>query len=549
MESLTKETYGSRHQDMEKADREKAAEVEAVVMEKYGTEIDARDMKRMGKTQSFQRNFAFYSTFGFSMVLMSSWETQLATATFGLTNGGTAGAIYVYIATFFGFGMAIVSMAEMASMAPTAGGQYHWVSEFASPSAQKFVSYMTGWLCVLGWQAGSAAGCYLAGTEIQALIILNNTSYVPERWHGSLLAIALVCVSLFVNTVLAKVLPTIQATILVLHVCGFIAILVPLWVLSPHAPADQVFTQFNDGGNWRSMGLATLVGILSPTVSLIGPDAAVHISEEVRNASKTIPRIMLATAIGNGTFGFVMLVTLCFCIGNLEEVLATPTGYPFIQVCKTWGQARPSALHSREFDMMQVFYNATGSTAGATVMTCIMIILSQFCAVTNMTTASRQLFSFARDRGTPFHTFFRKVTHSIPLPALLTTALISTLLIFISFGSTIAFNQLTSLGTVALLASYMLSIGSITLLRLTSQPLLPSYFSLGKYGLPINVAALMFLVLAFVMIFFPPGRTPVVESMNWSSVIFGGVLVLSLGYYARARGRYVGPVELVKKGV
>lgn len=45
-------------------------------------------------------------------------------------------------------------------------------------------------------------------------------------------------------------------------------------------------------------------------------------------------------------------------------------------------------------------------------MTCIMIILSQFCAVTNMTTASRQLFSFARDRGTPFHTFFRRVSDS-----------------------------------------------------------------------------------------------------------------------------------------
>ncbi|KAL8810818.1 MAG: hypothetical protein Q9200_002286 [Gallowayella weberi] len=319
--------YSSKHLDVE----EKTQEIIHIV-EKHGTELDVHDMERMGKSQQFKRNFTFFSTLGFAMVLMSSWETQLATAVFGLTNGGTAGAIYIYIATFFGFGLAIISMAEMASMAPTAGGQYHWVSEFAAPSKQKFVSYMTGWLCVLGWQAGSAAGCYLAGTEIQGLIVLNHPNYVPQRWHGSLLAIALVLVSLFINTVLAKVLPTIQATILVLHVFGFIAILIPLWVLSPHAPADRVFREFNDGGDWRSMGLAALVGILSPTVSLIGPDAAVHISEEVRNASKTLPRIMLATATGNGILGFVMLITFCFCIGNLEEVLQTPTGYPFIQV-------------------------------------------------------------------------------------------------------------------------------------------------------------------------------------------------------------------------
>ncbi|KAL8688048.1 MAG: hypothetical protein Q9218_005937, partial [Villophora microphyllina] len=187
------------------------------------------------------------------------------------------------------------------------------------------------WLCVLGWQAGSAAGCYIAGTEIQGLIILNHPGYIPQRWHGSLIAIALVLVSLFINTLLARSLPSIEGGILLLHVFGFIAILVPLWTLAPHAPAHDVFTTFNDGGNWRSNGLAVLVGILAPQLALIGPDAAVHMSEEVRNASKTIPRIMFATLFVNGALGFVMLVTVYFCIGSVEEVLQTPTGYPFIQ--------------------------------------------------------------------------------------------------------------------------------------------------------------------------------------------------------------------------
>ena len=185
---------------------------------------------------------------------------------------------------------------------------------------------------MLGWQAGSAAGCYLAGTEIQGLIVLNHPHYVPQRWHGSLIAIALVFFSLFINTVLARNLPSIEGVILILHIFGFIAILVPLWVLAPLSSAHDVFTTFNDGGNWRSTGLAVLIGILSPQLSLIGPDAAVHMSEEVRNASKTIPRIMLATLCVNGALGFIMLITLCFCIGNLQDVLQTATGYPFIQV-------------------------------------------------------------------------------------------------------------------------------------------------------------------------------------------------------------------------
>ena len=49
------------------------------------------------------------------LVLHLAYDSH-RTATFGLTNGGTAGAIYIYIITFIGFGLAVVSMAEMASM-------------------------------------------------------------------------------------------------------------------------------------------------------------------------------------------------------------------------------------------------------------------------------------------------------------------------------------------------------------------------------------------------------------------------------------------------
>jgi choline transport protein len=55
----------------------------------------------------------------------------VSTLTIPLTNGGTGGAIFVFLGTAVGMGFVIASMAEMASMAPTSGGQYHWVSEFA----------------------------------------------------------------------------------------------------------------------------------------------------------------------------------------------------------------------------------------------------------------------------------------------------------------------------------------------------------------------------------------------------------------------------------
>jgi hypothetical protein len=48
-----------------------------VVSEKKGTRNDQKDMTRMGKTQELRRNFRFVSIFGYSMILMGTWETIL----------------------------------------------------------------------------------------------------------------------------------------------------------------------------------------------------------------------------------------------------------------------------------------------------------------------------------------------------------------------------------------------------------------------------------------------------------------------------------------
>lgn len=124
-------------------------------------------------------------------------------------------------------------------------------------------------------------------------------------------------------------------------------------------------------------------------------------------------------------------------------------------------------------------------------------------------------------------------------------------LALINIGSTVAFNQINSLGVCALLASYMTSISCVTVKRVRGEPLLPRRFSLGRYGLLVNAFSVLFLLLAFAFCFFPPsprGLAP--ATMNWSVFMFGAVVLGSLGYYAAwARHVYVGPVEYVRKDV
>lgn len=114
------------------------------------------------------------------------------------------------------------------------------------------------------------------GLQIQGLITLNSPSYIPQPWHSTLLAIAAASTGCIFNTFFARKLPLIEATMLVLHITGFFAILVTLWVMADKAPSSEVWSGLQNNAGWPTAGLAFVVGITSSVNSLIGPDSAVH---------------------------------------------------------------------------------------------------------------------------------------------------------------------------------------------------------------------------------------------------------------------------------
>ncbi|KAK2743767.1 hypothetical protein FQN57_004704 [Myotisia sp. PD_48] len=382
-----------------------------------GTIQDKRDMYRVGRDQELnvryhpetftccnevrrwinqivllQRNFRFISVLGFTAVLMCTWEVVMmcvVASMSGLINGGLSGMIYTYIGGLFGFSFAILAMAEMASMAPTSGGQYHWVSEFAPPSSQKFLSYVTGWVCVLGWHTGIAGCSYTVANMLIGLIAINRPdTYEPQPWHGTLLVIAIALMAIIFNTFFAQKLPLIEGVILILHVFGFFAVLVPLWVLSARNTPKEVFGTVADRGGWGNNGLACLVGLTAPIYALIGPDSAVHMAEEIKDSSRVLPLSMVWTLILNGSTGLIMLITYAYCVDDIDLVLKDKTGFPFISV----------------------FLHATQSVKATTGMTAIMLVLQACATISNVATTSRQIYAFARDGGVPFASFFAKVT-------------------------------------------------------------------------------------------------------------------------------------------
>ena len=95
-------------------------------------------------------------------------------------------------------------------------------------------------------------------------------SYTEHTWHGTLLSWAVVAVALFVNTVIAALLPFLEGFILILHILGFIAILIAMVYLSPHGTAHDVFFTSLNEGSWPTQGLAYCVGFIGNVATFVG---------------------------------------------------------------------------------------------------------------------------------------------------------------------------------------------------------------------------------------------------------------------------------------
>jgi len=112
------------------------------------------------------------------------------------------------------------------------------------------------------------------------------------------------------NVFATKHLPVFDVVILVMFVIGFFVVIIPLWVLAPRASVGDVFGKFENFGGWSTMGGACIVGQMAASAAFIvscseesiswgfllicvgqGVDSAVHMAEEVKNASRTVPRM------------------------------------------------------------------------------------------------------------------------------------------------------------------------------------------------------------------------------------------------------------------
>lgn len=290
-----------------------------------------------------------------------------------------------------------------------------------------------------------------------------------------------------------------------------------------------------------------MVGLVGAAYAFTGADSAAHMVEEVGNAAVRVPQAMVYGVLLNGTMGISILITLLFVLGDPDAVFDTTLAFP----------------------AYQVYMNALNSTAGTIVLGMIILTIAWASAVTFTATASRATWAFSRDKGMPGWRIFSRVDTRINLPlwSIYLTMLIAFVLSLIAFGSSLAFNDIISLGVRSSYATYILG-NSLLLWRRLAGYIKPysaddkltnttstDTLSWGLWKLPeplgiaVNIIGILYMVVLVIFSFFPTAVHPSAADMNWSCFMFGIVMIFSIvWYYTGGRKEYEGPIIEVEPG-
>ncbi|KAJ5124382.1 Amino acid/polyamine transporter I [Penicillium bovifimosum] len=453
-----------------------------------------------------KRLFNFTQIFFFSLTYLSSWETQALNLSTVLSNGGPEALAWGIVIVVFGAMAQSASLAEMASMQPIAGAQYHWTNYLAPPSQKKFITWMQGWVTWFAWISVLAGVANTTATMIQGLASANYPEYEPESWHITLIIIGMLVVESLMNMYTFWLIPWIEMLAGILHICLLIVFLVVFTTLGTRHKPEFVFSYTESSSGWAKFP-AWNIGLLTPVWGFVGFDGAVHMSEEVRRAKQAVPRSIFYTVVTNGILAYAMVICMLFTMGSVEQ--AQKARFPIIEICQ----------------------QATGSVKAATAMVSGLLIISLSVNLASIASVSRLTWAWARDGALPRWFAYIDRRHNVPIRAVWLPVLIVMVLACLNIADGAAFGAFVALGSIGLFVSYFIAIGCMVHNRLQKNAATLGDWNMGVWGLPVNVFALVYTAWVTVWLAFPSALPVTGENMNYAAPIFGVSTLFAFVYW------------------
>jgi len=406
-----------------------------------------------------------------------------------------------------GIGQLLVALvfAEIVAQYPVAGGIYPW--------ARRLIGRRWAWLT--GWIYGWALIATIASVSTGAVIFVGALfGFTPSRLATVFIAAGLMVLCLLINLSGTKTLGRVAKAGFAAELIGALAVGLWLLLFERHHDFGVFFDTLGTEGDGSYLG-AFLAASLLGLYLFYGFEACGDVAEEVPDPGYTIPKAMRRTIYVGGSAALLITAALILAQPDFNAILSGENADP----------------------VGAVFSDVFGSV-GSKIITVIVLISFVSCILSLQAAASRLLYSYARDRMiVASHALSRfDAKRHVPPVALTFACLTPAVIVAIAeIVSEDALLKVISFASCGIYVAFQMVVLAALIAR--SRGWNPTgKFTLGRYGFPVNVAALVYGVCGALNLAWPRGGDEVAWSDRWI-VVLGCVVVAGVGVAYMLLGR------------
>jgi urea carboxylase system permease len=477
-----------------------------------------------------RRGVGVFASFaaGFSFVSILTTVFQLFGLGFFL---GGASFFWSWPVVFAGQLCVALCFAELSGRWPVSGVIFQWSSRLAGTVS----GWFTGWIMVIGQILTTA----VAAIAVQAVLPSIWSGFQIVGGHGAnpsilsptgaqnaiVLGVVLLVITTVVNILGIRQMAAATSFGVAVEIVAVIALIVILFCLSERGPA---VVMHHTGWDPTATGTDTyifawLASSLMAAYVMVGFDSAGELSEETFAPRKTTPKTIIRALTTSGLGGLLLILGGLMAARSLTDGSLASGGLAWVVT------------------------DRLGNVLGRLILCCVAVAVFA-CTLACQTSGARMMYSMSREKAFPFHKFLGKVSPRTGTP-IITSIVVggaAAVALLVNINSTTIFTALSSLCIGMLYVAYFGVTVPLLFVRIRhshtdkfpagvdeeGKPL----FSLGKWGILVNLIAVVYQAIMVVNLFWP--RAVIYDLtghtwwLQWSALLFVGLtLALGVAYF------------------
>jgi amino acid transporter len=442
-------------------------------------DIAARDdahLRSLGITPQLNRSLGFLANFALAFSFISVSTGSFGNFGVGIGLGGPM-MFWTWPIIVAGQTLVALGFAELASHYPVAGSIYQWSKRLSNRTLGWFTGWFYFWAQVVTVTAVACIVAFVVDGIMAQKDFLASSSPLGVGDMFTFIALTTLVLTTALNAFGVRLVATLNNIGVGTEILGMLVFALVLLFFANHQSPSVVTQTFGaETANNGNMLATFALGFYMSIFILYGFDTAGTFGEETIDASRQAPRGVLSAVWISGAVGVVFLLAIILSLKDIPAAMAEGLGGGF-----------PIATTIQDNLSSELF---AGITVGEIYL--FVILASVFvCTMAIQGAATRMMFSMGRDRRLPLGSVWAHVSPTFKTPANAAVAVGILAAIPILLVGPIGGITLSLAATGLIYLSYFLCNLGLASARMRGWPRKRAWFNLGRWGMPINILALI----------------------------------------------------------